>query len=156
MVVQHWRVSGLPISSVAACFTSTNVHSVDFASFQPFRSQHSLSRLVSGLQSCPNIILYYNLCPPFHPPLLIQCKHPWYYLTSPTSHAYTASKQRHLKEWALITHKVHKYNLSICIILVNNYEPGNEVVAFLDNWTILKNSSDANNVQHWQSLKTFK
>ena len=27
--------------------------------------------------------------------------------------AYAASKQRNLKEWALNTHKVHKYNVSV-------------------------------------------
>jgi len=42
-----WQVSGLAISSVATCLSSPNVHSVDFASFQPLRSQHSPSRLVS-------------------------------------------------------------------------------------------------------------
>jgi len=29
----HWWVSGLALSSVDACFSSSNVHSVDFASF---------------------------------------------------------------------------------------------------------------------------
>ena len=55
---RYWQVSGLAISSVAACFSSANIHSVDFASFQPIRSQHIASRL----------ILYYNLFLPVHPP----------------------------------------------------------------------------------------
>jgi len=41
-------VSGLAISSVAACFSIPNVHSVDFASFPPLSSQHNPSGLVSG------------------------------------------------------------------------------------------------------------
>ena len=50
-----------------ADYHSPNVHSVDFASFQPLRSQHSPSRLVFGLYLYPTTILYSNLCPPFHP-----------------------------------------------------------------------------------------
>ena len=42
-------VSGLAISSVAACFSNPSVHSVDFALVQPLRSQHNPSRLVFGL-----------------------------------------------------------------------------------------------------------
>ena len=34
----HWQVSGLAISCLAAFFSSSNVDSVDFASFQPLRS----------------------------------------------------------------------------------------------------------------------
>ena len=64
----HWQVSGLAISSVAACFGSPNIHSVDIASFQPLKSQHSSFKLVFGLYSCPTSILYSNLCLPFHPP----------------------------------------------------------------------------------------
>jgi len=30
---RHWQVSGLAISSVAACFSIPNIHGVDFASF---------------------------------------------------------------------------------------------------------------------------
>ena len=37
----NWQVSGLAISSVAANFSSLNKNSVDFALFQPLRSQHS-------------------------------------------------------------------------------------------------------------------
>ena len=64
---KHWRVSGLAISSVAACFGSPNVYSVDFALFQPLRNQHSPSRLVLRLYSCPTTILHYNLCLHFIP-----------------------------------------------------------------------------------------
>ena len=59
-----------------------NVQGVDFASFQPLRSQHSPPRLVFGLYLCPTTILYSNLCLPFHPPLHVQCKHPWHYGTA--------------------------------------------------------------------------
>ena len=38
--------SGLAIS--VNCFSSPNVHNVDFASFQPLRSQQSPSKLVLG------------------------------------------------------------------------------------------------------------
>ena len=63
---RHWQVSGPAISGVAACYSSTNV---DFASFQPLRSQHKPSRLVFCLHLCPTTILYCNFCPPFpaHP-----------------------------------------------------------------------------------------
>ena len=42
-------MSGLAISNVAACFSSPNVNNVDFASFQPLKSQYNPSRLVFGL-----------------------------------------------------------------------------------------------------------
>ena len=45
--------------SVTACFSSSNIHGVDFALFQPLRSQHNPSRLVFGLHQCPTIILNY-------------------------------------------------------------------------------------------------
>jgi len=61
----YWQVS---VSSGAACFSSPNNHSTDFALFQPLRSQHKSSRLDFGLHSCPTTILYYKLCLPFHPP----------------------------------------------------------------------------------------
>ena len=51
---RHWQVSGLAISSIAACFSSPSIRSVDFASFQPLKRQHSPSRLVCGFHSCPN------------------------------------------------------------------------------------------------------
>ena len=82
---RHWQVSGLAVSSVAACFSSPNVHSVNFASFQPLKNQQSPSRLVFGLNWCPTTILNHNISPPIHPPPPTQCKHPWYYLTRPTS-----------------------------------------------------------------------
>ena len=43
------------------------VHSVDFVSIQSLSSQHSPFKLVFGLYSYPTLILYSNLCPPFHP-----------------------------------------------------------------------------------------
>ena len=46
---RHRQVSGLAISSIAASLGSPNVHTVDCASFQALRSQHSPSRLVFGL-----------------------------------------------------------------------------------------------------------
>ena len=75
-------MSGLGISGVAACFCGTNVHSNDFALFQPLKSQHSPSMLVIGLLCS----LYSNLFPPFypfHPPT--QREHSWYHLAYPTS-----------------------------------------------------------------------
>ena len=54
--LEVWRytwVSGLPISNVAACFSGPNV---DFSSFQPLRSQHSPSKLIFRLYSCPTTI----------------------------------------------------------------------------------------------------
>ena len=82
---RHWQVPGLAISSVAACFSSSNVHSVDFASYQPLRSRHNLPWLVFGLHWCPTTILNYNLFPPVHPSPPTQCKHPWNYLARSTS-----------------------------------------------------------------------
>jgi len=38
---RHWQVFGLAISSVAASLSSPNVHTVDCASFQALKSQHS-------------------------------------------------------------------------------------------------------------------
>ena len=61
----HCQVSGLAMPS---CFSSPNIHDVDFTSFQPLRSQHSPSKLVFGLYSFLDSILYSNLCPPFRPP----------------------------------------------------------------------------------------
>jgi len=58
---RHWQVSGVAISSVAACFSSQNIQSVDFASFQPSRSQHNPFRLVFGLHLCPTT----TCLPPF-------------------------------------------------------------------------------------------
>jgi len=46
---RHW--DGLVISTVAASFSSPNVQTVDFASFQPLRSQYNPSRLVLGFPS---------------------------------------------------------------------------------------------------------
>ena len=81
---RHWQVSELAISSVAACFSSLNVCSVDFASFQLSRSQHNPFRLNFELHPCPTTILYYNLCPLVHPPPPTQCK--------TTSHVQLAKK----------------------------------------------------------------
>ena len=53
----HWWVCELAISSVAACFSSPNIHRVDFAIFLPLRSQHSPFNLVFRLYSCPTPIL---------------------------------------------------------------------------------------------------
>ena len=53
-------MSGLAISSVAASFSSPNVHTVDCASFQPLRSQHNPSRLVFGFHYGPTTILNCN------------------------------------------------------------------------------------------------
>ena len=44
----HWQVSGMAISSVAACINSPNIHSIDCTSFQLLRSQHSPSKLILG------------------------------------------------------------------------------------------------------------
>ena len=44
-----WMCEVVSIISVAASFSSPNIHSVDCASFQPLRSQYNPSRLVFGL-----------------------------------------------------------------------------------------------------------
>jgi len=46
---RHWQEIRLAILRVAASFSSPNTHTVDYASFQPLRSQHNPSRLVFGL-----------------------------------------------------------------------------------------------------------
>ena len=69
----EWRFQAL-VSVWAGniqCLSSPNVHRVDYASSQPLGNQHIPSRLVFGLHSCPNTILYYKLAfhsIPHHPP----------------------------------------------------------------------------------------
>ena len=75
----------MAIIQYCCLFSSPNVRSVDFASFQPLRSQCNPSRLVFGLHWCPNTILNYNLFLPVHPPPPTQYKHPWCYLAHRTS-----------------------------------------------------------------------
>ena len=81
----HWWVLGLAISSVAACFSSPNIHSVDFALFKSLGNQHQPFRLVFGLYTCPTTILYSKFCLPFRLPLPTLCEHLWHYLARPTS-----------------------------------------------------------------------
>jgi len=61
----HWQVT---VSSAAACFSSPNIHSVDFASFQPLRSQHNSSRLVFGALPKFWTITFSSQSIPHHPP----------------------------------------------------------------------------------------
>jgi len=85
-----WQVQA--VASVWAGYTqcccffeqTASVHTVDCASFQALRSQHSRSRLVFGLHKCPTTILNCNLFPPVQPLPPTQWKHPWYYLARPT------------------------------------------------------------------------
>ena len=73
----------LVIFRVAVCFSSPNIHSVDFTSFQPRKSQQSTFRKVFGLYLCLTSILpYFIVCPPFSSPP-VQCEHCWFYLARP-------------------------------------------------------------------------
>ena len=64
----HWQVSWLAVSIVVACFSSPSIHSVYFISFQPLRSQDSLSKQAGfWIYFYPKSILHSNLYPPFHP-----------------------------------------------------------------------------------------
>jgi len=49
-------VSGLAISSIAACFSSPNIHSVDFASFQPLGANTALPSWFLGfIRALPSL-----------------------------------------------------------------------------------------------------
>ena len=69
---QHWQVSRLAISSVAAYFDSPNIQSVDLASYQLLRASRALAIwFLDYLHSASN--LYSILCLPFHPLTTNQC-----------------------------------------------------------------------------------
>ena len=94
-------MSGLAKPSVAACFSSPNIHSVDIFLLHfnhSLRSQHSPSKLIFGLYSCPTFNLYSNLCPPFHSLPPKQCEHPWYSVTHPTSQIFILFNTKFYKQ----------------------------------------------------------
>jgi len=54
----HWKVSGLAIFSVAACFSSRNIHSVDFL------LHFSYQRASTAMPSC--FLVFNRALPPFY------------------------------------------------------------------------------------------